>query len=45
VANTLYALDLGARPLGAVTGPAPVFWLSSAILAVGGYTRPVRRAA
>jgi MFS family permease len=31
--------------LGAVIGLAPVFWLSSAILAVGGYTGPARRTA
>jgi len=31
--------------VGTLFGLAPVFWLSSAILALGGYTGPVRRAA
>jgi len=31
--------------IGTMFGLAPVFWLSSAILALGGYSSPVRRAA
>ena len=47
VLNTLYALEFGADPfdIRSVFGLSPVFWVSSAVLALGGYAGRARKKA